>query len=152
MSLERTRSSCNPRTKTSRPSPTTEANASRSLSVRFRHLGGFGYSTLGWVRRANQADKAIVFFDELTTAAPEVQKAMLRPLQERWVGDTRLEDHVVLIAAGNPPSWLCQLHLAPEWRSDLAPPDARSATERWLRSESRTMAPPTVRPHHSMST
>lgn len=47
--------------------------------------GEVHYSTLGWVRRLNEADSGLLFCDELTTTAPDVQKAMLRVIQERYV-------------------------------------------------------------------
>lgn len=68
------------------------------------------YSQLGWAHRANAAKttapsrRALVFLDELTTTGPDVQKAMLRVIQERVVGETTLGDHVALVAAGNPPA------------------------------------------------
>lgn len=52
--------------------------------------------------KANAAKTAALFFDELTTAAPSVQKAMLRVFQERVLGELQLGDHVRLIAAANP--------------------------------------------------
>ncbi|MEJ7648595.1 MAG: AAA family ATPase [Nakamurella sp.] len=62
------------------------------------------YTTQGWAERCADADKALLFFDELTTAPPSVQRAMLRVLQERFVGDFKLPDTVSIIAAANPPS------------------------------------------------
>lgn len=61
------------------------------------------YTPLAWVQRLNDAGKAILFMDELTTAAPSVQRVMLRVIEERWVGDTQLGDNVAIIAAANPP-------------------------------------------------
>lgn len=61
------------------------------------------YTPLSWVQRLNDAGKAILFMDELTTAAPSVQRVMLRVIEERWVGDTKLGEHVAIIAAANPP-------------------------------------------------
>ena len=65
--------------------------------------GAMTYSAPDWAIRLNNAERGILFLDELTTCAPSVQKAMLRVLQERVVGTVRLEDHVVIIAAANPP-------------------------------------------------
>jgi len=56
-----------------------------------------------WVERVNATDKAVVFLDETTTAAPAVQAATLRMINERWVGDVRLGDHVRFVLAANPP-------------------------------------------------
>lgn len=51
---------------------------------------------------ANKHKTAALFFDELTTAPPSVQAAMLRVFQERVLGELQLGDHVRLIAAANP--------------------------------------------------
>lgn len=67
------------------------------------HLGHVEYAPPGWARKASCAERALVFFDELTTAAPSVRKAMLRVLQERVAGDVRLPETVALVAAANPP-------------------------------------------------
>ena len=56
-----------------------------------------------WATRANSCDKAVVFFDEYSQATPAVQGATLRSMQERWVGETKLGDHVRFILAANPP-------------------------------------------------
>lgn len=61
------------------------------------------YSTLAWARRLADASTGLLFLDELTTAAPSVQRVMLRVLQERFVGDFRLPDSVAIVAAANPP-------------------------------------------------
>lgn len=61
------------------------------------------YSPPAWAHRLNDANKAVLFLDELTTAAPSVQKAMLRIMQERFVGEYELNDSVAIIAAANPP-------------------------------------------------
>jgi len=61
------------------------------------------YSTLAWASRLNAANKGILFLDELTTCAPSVQRVMLRIVQERFVGDTKLSDGVAIVAAANPP-------------------------------------------------
>ena len=61
------------------------------------------YSPPAWAIRLNAAKKSVLFLDELTTSAPSVQKAMLRIMQERYVGEYKLNDGVVIIAAANPP-------------------------------------------------
>ena len=66
-------------------------------------VGHVAYAPPGWARAASKADRALVFFDELTTAPPSVRKAMLRVLQERVVGDLQLPDTVAIVAAANPP-------------------------------------------------
>ena len=66
-------------------------------------VGHVAYAPPGWARAASNADRALVFFDELTTAPPSVRKAMLRVLQEQVVGDLQLPDTVAIVAAANPP-------------------------------------------------
>ena len=56
-----------------------------------------------WARRCEERPDTIVFFDELTTAPPSVQAAMLRVVLEREVGDLTLPPGVAIVAAGNPP-------------------------------------------------
>jgi hypothetical protein len=66
------------------------------------------YSPPAWAKRLNGCDRkkfvngSALLLDELTTAAPSVQKASLRILQERWVGEYELDDDVAIIAAMNP--------------------------------------------------
>ena len=62
------------------------------------------YAPLAWVNRLVSADKGPLFLDELTTVPPSVQKAMLRILEERQVGETYLPESVAIVAAANPPS------------------------------------------------
>jgi hypothetical protein len=56
-----------------------------------------------WARRLVEAQRGLLFLDELTTAPPAVQAAMLRVVLERVVGDIALPDGVRVIAAANPP-------------------------------------------------
>ncbi len=65
--------------------------------------GGVTYAPPAWARQANEADKALLIFDELTTTAPSTMKAMLRVLQERFAGDLPLADGVRMLAIANPP-------------------------------------------------
>jgi MoxR-like ATPase len=83
-----------------------------------------------WATRCLQAPHTVVFLDELTTASPSVQAAMLRVVLEREVGDLRLPSTVSFVAAANPPELsaggddlsaplanrFCHL----EWESDVA--------------------------------
>lgn len=64
--------------------------------------GEVRYSPPAWAKRLNAAPSGLLFLDELTTAE-SVQKAMLRILQERWVGEYPLSDQVAIVAAANPP-------------------------------------------------
>lgn len=54
-----------------------------------------------WARRLVEAGEGYLFLDELSTAPPAVQAAMLRVCKEGWVGDLRLPDRVVRVAAAN---------------------------------------------------
>lgn len=72
-----------------------------------------------WARRLVQADERglvpAVFFDEVNTAPPAVQAALLRVCVDRVVGDLALPASTVVLAAANPPEIA-----ADGW--DLAPP------------------------------
>ena len=48
-------------------------------------------------------DDGLLFFDEISTAPPAVQAALLRVVLERTVGDLTLPDEVSVVAAANPP-------------------------------------------------
>jgi len=69
--------------------------------------GGMLYAAPTWANRANataaQGKLVIVFIDELTTCPPAVQAALLRVINEGWVGDLQLHENVVFLAAANPP-------------------------------------------------
>lgn len=56
-----------------------------------------------WARRLAASGYGLLFLDELTTAPPAVQAAMLRVVLERVVGDLALPDGVRVVAAANPP-------------------------------------------------
>ena len=56
-----------------------------------------------WARRLSEQQAGILFLDEISTAPPAVQAALLRVVLERVVGDLELPDDVVVIAAANPP-------------------------------------------------
>jgi hypothetical protein len=49
------------------------------------------------------SDGGILFLDEINTAPPAVQAALLRVVLERRVGDIKLPDSVRIVAAANPP-------------------------------------------------
>lgn len=61
----------------------------------------------GFVKRLVEACKdgrpGILFIDEITTAPPAVQAALLRVVLDRVVGDTALPRSVSVVAAANPP-------------------------------------------------
>jgi hypothetical protein len=68
-----------------------------------------------WAQRLCAAGEGLLFLDELTTAPPAVQAAMLRVVLERVVGDVALPPAVRIVAAANPPE-----EAADGW--ELAPP------------------------------
>jgi MoxR-like ATPase len=55
-----------------------------------------------WAERLAVAGRGLLFLDEITTAPPAVQAALLRVVLERTVGDLVLPPDVVVVAAGNP--------------------------------------------------
>ncbi len=68
-----------------------------------------------WATALADAGRGLAFFDEISTAPPAVQAAMLRVVLERTVGDLTLPDDVSIVAAANPPD-----QAADGW--DLSPP------------------------------
>jgi hypothetical protein len=56
-----------------------------------------------WARRLSERERGLLFLDEISTAPPAVQAALLRVVLERVVGDLSLPDEVVVVAAANPP-------------------------------------------------
>lgn len=96
-------------------------------------VGHVAYAPPGWARAASRADRALVFFDELTTAPPSVRKAMLRVLQERVVGDLPLPDTVAIVAAANPPdSAVDGYDLEPPMANRMLHLDFHYPTHSWL--------------------
>ncbi len=68
-----------------------------------------------WAHRLTKAGKGILFLDEISTAPPAVQAALLRVVLDRVVGDLELPQGVAVVAAANPPE-----QAAGGW--DLSPP------------------------------
>ncbi|WP_238008252.1 ATP-binding protein [Dactylosporangium sp. AC04546] len=68
-----------------------------------------------WARALASAERGVVFFDEMSTAPPAVQAAMLRVAVDRVVGDLPLPVATRVVAAANPPGVA-----ADGW--DLTPP------------------------------
>src|SRR5215210_2821875 len=56
-----------------------------------------------WARNLAAQERGLLFLDEISTAPPAVQAALLRVVLERVVGDLELPDGVVVVAAANPP-------------------------------------------------
>jgi hypothetical protein len=65
--------------------------------------GGVRLAAPAWAARLAEAGEGLLFLDELTTAPPAVQAAMLRIVLERVVGDLELPAGVRVVAAANPP-------------------------------------------------
>lgn len=61
------------------------------------------YLTPDWAVRLAEAGQGVLFLDEISTAPPAVQAALLRVVLERRVGQLQLPEGVVVIAAANPP-------------------------------------------------
>ncbi|MFI6761076.1 AAA family ATPase [Micromonospora sp. NPDC050417] len=57
-----------------------------------------------WAVRLVRAGRGLLFLDELSTAPPAVQAALLRLVLERRVGALRLPDGIRIVAAANPRS------------------------------------------------
>jgi hypothetical protein len=67
-----------------------------------------------WAVRVARTGKGLLFFDELSSAPPAVQAALLRVVLERRVGSLRLPDQVRIVAAANPPASAADgWHLSP---------------------------------------
>ena len=64
---------------------------------------GVRFAPPGWARRLAEGGRGLLFLDELSTAPPAVQAALLRVVLERVVGDLALPDDVSVVAAANPP-------------------------------------------------
>ena len=64
---------------------------------------GVRFAPPAWARRLAEAGRGLLFLDELSTAPPAVQAALLRVVLERAVGDLTLPDEVAVVAAANPP-------------------------------------------------
>ncbi|MGH3270098.1 MAG: AAA family ATPase [Trebonia sp.] len=64
---------------------------------------GVRFAPPAWATRLAQAGRGLLFLDELSTAPPAVQAALLRVVLERVVGDLVLPPEVAVVAAANPP-------------------------------------------------
>ncbi|WP_442817779.1 sigma 54-interacting transcriptional regulator [Streptomyces sp. NBC_01591] len=67
-----------------------------------------------WAVRLARTGQGLLFFDELSSAPPAVQAALLRVVLERRVGSLTLPESVRIVAAANPPSSAADgWHLSP---------------------------------------
>ncbi len=62
------------------------------------------FSPPEWAMRTAEAGVGVVFLDEISTAPPSVQAALLRPVLSGVVGDLELPAGTRFVAAANPPS------------------------------------------------
>ena len=67
------------------------------------HNGKVRYAIPEWVENFGEDGNGLLFLDELTTAPPAVQAALLRVVLERKVGFHSLPNKVRIVAAANPP-------------------------------------------------
>ena len=66
---------------------------------------GVTFEPPAWARRVAAHDgPSLVFFDEVNTATPATQNALMRVVLEGRVGELHLGDDVRFVAAANPPS------------------------------------------------
>ena len=65
--------------------------------------GGVTFAPPRWATNLAESGHGLLFLDEISTAPPAVQAALLRVVLERTVGDLVLPDDVVVVAAANPP-------------------------------------------------
>lgn len=63
---------------------------------------GVEFAPPRWAKRLAEAGRGVLFFDEITTAAPAVQAALLRVVLDRVVGDLDLPPDIHIVAAANP--------------------------------------------------
>jgi hypothetical protein len=65
--------------------------------------GGVRFAPPRWATHLAEAGHGVLFLDEISTAPPAVQAALLRVVLERVVGDLVLPPGVAIVAAANPP-------------------------------------------------
>lgn len=65
--------------------------------------GAVRFAPPGWTFAFDEVQQGILFLDELTTAPPSVQAALLRVILERKVGFKSLPHGVRVVSAANPP-------------------------------------------------
>lgn len=70
------------------------------------HEGKVKYAVPEWVSQFDVEGDGLLFLDELTTAPPSVQAALLRVVLERRVGFHPLPNGVRIVAAANPPDMI----------------------------------------------
>jgi hypothetical protein len=64
--------------------------------------GSVNLAPPGWAKRASTYENSLIFYDEISTAMPATQAALLLPVLENRVGDLQLPDGARTVAAANP--------------------------------------------------
>lgn len=77
--------------------------ASDFAGLPVRTDAGVRFVPPAWAEQAAADPRTVIFLDELTSAPPSVQAAMLRLVLDRRIGDLVLPDSVAIVAAANPP-------------------------------------------------
>jgi hypothetical protein len=100
------------------------------------------YLPLRWVQsaaeQARKGQRVLIFLDELSTAPPAVQKALLRMVLEKVVGDHHLpKENIAFAAAANPPElavggYPLEAPLANRFVHLEIPSDPVALSEGWL--------------------
>lgn len=67
------------------------------------HEGRTAFSPPEWAVAIDHNEGGVVFLDEISTAPPSVQAALLRPVLSKVVGDLALPANTRFVAAANPP-------------------------------------------------
>ncbi|MFQ3314926.1 MAG: hypothetical protein ACI85J_000061 [Candidatus Poriferisodalaceae bacterium] len=65
--------------------------------------GGVRFAPPQWAKNLADQGSGVLFLDEISTAPPAVQAALLRVVLERVVGDLALPSNIAIVAAANPP-------------------------------------------------
>jgi MoxR-like ATPase len=96
--------------------------------------GQVNFAPPRWAVTLAEAGEGLAFFDEISTAPPAVQAALLRVVLERTVGDLQLPDGVSVVAAANPPEqaadgWELSAPLANRFCHLDWPVDARAVAD-----------------------
>lgn len=95
--------------------------------------GTMDYAPLRWARTCAEAPKALIFLGEYNTSPLDVQRAFLRPIQERKVGEQELPDTVSIILDGNRPEFsVGASHLTGPTANRMLHLDWKLDQEAWL--------------------
>jgi MoxR-like ATPase len=87
------------------------------LEIRTDEGSEMVYAPPAWSNRLAEAPRSGLILDEFNLARESVMAAMLRVIEERWVGDRKLPDSTTITAIMNPPE-------TSAFGADLSPPVA----------------------------